>query len=73
MTESVMKSLFQHQIVTPHFPDILLLPDVAEASFETCLWNANHSVALHRSATLEKDLYLTTQNVEGTDPAWGCC
>ena len=37
MTNSVMKSLLQHKIVTPLLPDILLLPGVAEASFETHL------------------------------------
>lgn len=37
MTNRVMKSLSQHKIVTPHLPDSLLLPGVAEASFETPL------------------------------------
>lgn len=41
MTNRVMKSLFQHQIAIPHLPDILLLPGMAEASFESHLLNAN--------------------------------
>lgn len=68
MTNRVMKNLSQHKIVTPHLPDSLLLPGVAEASFETPFRRPPHVISSRESAVLEKDLYLATQNAAATDP-----